>query len=241
MLVEQSGTIGGFTCIYSQRVQAGLIIDENSFYPSIMMNLVPIEYDYYTNGECVLSYDTPILINRDNVHTINRYYYYRVKYRHPSDCKLPMVIQKAYGSLVAVVESYNYDTDDSNDAVMLFGETIYAIVECTKGEVRIFEEIRYKPGYVHKEFIEYMYGKRQEAKANNDTVGDKFYKNVMNMCFGKCGQKNYPKNVFGTWETIVNQWSLLKMRTDVNQESIKITQLLTDGVPLYEMKYLVYD
>jgi hypothetical protein len=81
------------------------------------------------------------------------------------------------------------DSDNGSGSIWVFGETIKVAVQYGKAVVRTFKCIRMRGGYVHKDFIDYCYTKRLEAKAAKNTIEDKFYKNMMNMCFGKHGQR----------------------------------------------------
>lgn len=90
-------------------------------------------------------------------------------------------------------------------------------------------------GYVHKDFIEYCYSKRLEAKAAGDAIQDKFYKNMMNMCFGKHGQKQYEHTVFGSWTHLSDTFHYLQRMKSV--KTIQVCKSLSNFVPMYELKF----
>ena len=64
-------------------------------------------------------------------------------------------------SLVMVKESDNFETEDSIDAMWLFGESVRTAIELANAEIKIYEMIEYVPGDVHSDFVDYCYKKRK--------------------------------------------------------------------------------
>lgn len=184
--------IGGLCLVYRHQAGIGLVIDFNSFYPSIMKNMMPLEYERFGSDSFEI-YEEIKFYERDTgnwreeikVHNI-----YKIKYSFPPDEKLPTIVQKGGDSLVIVSESMHFKEDDSGDAIYVFGETVRLAIE-VGAKIRVFGQVSFKPGHVHKDFVDYMYNKRLQAKREDNAVQVQFYKDVMNMCFGKHGQNTY--------------------------------------------------
>lgn len=184
--------IGGLCLVYRQNVGMGLVIDFNSFYPSIMKNMMPLEYQKF-GADAFEQFDEPIVFTREDPGwklAIQHHSIYKIKYCFAEDEKLPTIVQKGGDSLVIVQKSLNFETDDALDSVYVFGETIRLAIE-VGAKIKVFGTIRFKPGHVHNDFVDYMYTKRLEAKRKGDDTQVQFYKDVMNMCFGKHGQNTY--------------------------------------------------
>lgn len=124
------------------------------------------------------------------------------------------------------------------DAVWVFGETVRTAVELADAQVKMFEVIEFIPGEVHAGFIDYCYNKRLDSRSKVDNI---FWKFMMNTCFGKHGQLFYMKNFFGTWWPVRDLMSQLVLRKDIVQESIDLKRIMSDNVPLYELKYRTVD
>lgn len=237
---EQTMNIGGFTMAYRSQVDMGIIIDVNSFYPSIMMNRMPVQHVSYAADSSITKFEMTIIANRENyrnliaVHDI-----YKIKFRYPKETKLPTIVQRTGETIVMVLESSDYDLDNDQEGVWVFGETVRVAIECADAEIKIFSCIRFIPEHLHKDYIEFHYKKRLEAKAAGDKVGDIFHKNMMNSLFGKHGQKLFKQNVFGGWSYVRDQYQQLLMRKDVHD--VEINQIMSDRVPIYEMKYQLKD
>lgn len=54
---------------------------------------------------------------------------------------------------------------------------------------KVYEVNLYEAGDVFSSYVEYFYGKRQEAKAKGDSVHDTLYKLCLNSLYGKFGQR----------------------------------------------------
>jgi hypothetical protein len=175
-------------------------------------------------------------VNKDNYFDLVKpHNIYQIKYRFPADCKLPTIVEKTGETLVMVLESCNYDEANDIGSIYVYGETIRAAIECADAEIKIYEYVEFIPGDVHRSFIEYCYEKRLIAKRDKDPLRDKFFKNMMNMCFGKHGQKQYPKVKFGSWTQVKDWYHMLALDETVTSKDIK--RVLSNEVPIYELKY----
>lgn len=71
-------------------------------------------------------------------------------------------------------------------------------------EIKVFKDVKFIPYKIFHEFIEYHYGKRLDCRKQGNTVGAAFHKDILNMSFGKMGERYYPQVEFGTAQYIRN-------------------------------------
>lgn len=222
--------------VYRSEMDAGIVIDVNSFYPAVMMNKMPVHYNRWGADTSVVTYDQIRVLTRDNYKWVKHCDIYYIKFRFPADCKIPTIVVKTDQTLVAPLESVDFDVDAHPEinGTWVFGETIRTAIECGNAVIKVFKTIEFTEDYIHKDYVEYFYQKRLDAKAQKDAVGDQFYKLMMNSLFGKHGQKLFKKVVFGGWHYIKDWYDSLVMRGIID---IEINRVLTDMVPIYELKY----
>lgn len=186
--IELSMKIGGLTQTYRRKAGCGIIIDVNSFYPAIMKNMMPLHYKDYGEGS-VKEFKREITV--DNIGIIETCSMYMIKFCFPSTCMLPTIVEKTGDTLIMPLRSQMWrdsaEEDKEDGCVWVYGETIKVAVMYGEARIRCFKIIEMIPGHVHKDFVDYCYKKRLEAKSKGDTIQDKFFKNMMNSCFGKHG------------------------------------------------------
>ena len=74
----------------------------------------------------------------------------------------------------------------------MFGDSILTALECDPGfECYIDSVIRFHTDYVFRDYVDFFYKARQQAKADGNSIDDKFYKMMLNTAFGKFIQKQY--------------------------------------------------
>jgi len=76
------------------------------------------------------------------------------------------------------------------DWLPIWGDSIITAITCVPDcKIRIYKHIQFEGAYVFKDFIDFMFTNRLRSQqaVPKDELGDKFYKNMMNMAFGKFG------------------------------------------------------
>jgi len=126
---------------------------------------------------------------------------------------------------------------DDGDWLPLWGDSIITALTCEPDcQMRVHKMIRFEGAFVYRDFIEFMFGNRMRAQKQvpKDELGDKFYKNMMNMAFGKFGQNNYAKAMVGSKSECIDHLNQIMQFYKV--KDWKLRQLPTEEVPMYELK-----
>lgn len=100
--IEQETKRGGCTGTNSNFFGIGVFIDENSFYPAIMQNEMPVQYERDDLVNPYESYKEPLHVTRENIACIRAINIYRAIFRFPKDCKLPTISIRSKDTLVMV-------------------------------------------------------------------------------------------------------------------------------------------
>lgn len=88
--------------MYRNQTGFGIVIDVNSFYPAIMMNMMPLWYKTLT-AKAVEKYEQLQLVTRGNYRQLVKHHsLYRIKFKFPANEPLPTIATKVDGSLVMV-------------------------------------------------------------------------------------------------------------------------------------------
>jgi hypothetical protein len=171
--LEVDAYFGGRVEVFrSGKFQNVVVLDVNSMYPFSMRDLaVPIRpiakvrnMDIAKLKE-LLEKDTPI-IARVQLNIPNNVYIPPAPYRHPITKKLIFPV----GRFITTLASPEL-------------KIVLPYIE------RIELAVVYKGAKIFKEYVEYYYQKRQEAKERGDKVNDMFYKLLLNSLYGKFGEK----------------------------------------------------
>lgn len=158
--IEHKMKMGGCTGTNSNCFGIGVFIDENSYYPGIMQNEMPVEYEIPDEDPYKI-FEPPLLITEDDDYKelISPVDIYCISFKFPEDTVIPMISQKTKDTLVIVRESTDFDTKVDHTTAntsYVFGYTIIASLEEIPGtKFRIFGHIAFKRGdKIFKEFIE---------------------------------------------------------------------------------------
>lgn len=170
--------------------------DINSSYPSSMLKYMPTQFVTHQK------YDEEILITMINMISDNNIYYVRSKYiGNNKNCIPNLKIRDEKNNVNSFLETdYNYHWGIEVKEALL-----------NNFEIHFKEVIIYRSSEIFKEFIQYFYNKRLEAKANKNASEAEFIKLILNSLYGKFGQNSTYSNAI-----VSNGAELYKYTKDEN-------------------------
>ena len=192
--------IGGLTQEYRESCGFGLIMDVNSEYPSVMMNKMPVRYHDFTSS-AIEKWAGDKVITSTNLaaNNIKRCDIYLIRFKFSPTCRYPTISIRTETTLIQVLDT------TEQEPIPLFGDSLLTALACDPDcELYIESTIRFHEDYVFKDYVEYFYNKRQDAKAAGEVINDKFYKMMLNTAFGKFIQKQYKQSMIGSKDEVVD-------------------------------------
>ena len=158
--------------------------DINSSYPKVMEGRVP----YKCTGVSKFQYPKDIM--KTPYLTLNDCHLYQVaSLKWKNGMRIPTIPKR-------VPEGLNHTTKHSAVDYIWGIELKYAMETGWLESGSLTAEYIFKSDYMFKSYVDELYHKRRAAcKRNGDTIGDKFYKLLLNSLYGKFGQKLYKKKV----------------------------------------------
>lgn len=159
--------------------------DINSSYPFIMKNQ---RIPFKCTG--IIRYECPKNMVILNPKTLNECFLYQVcGLTWKKGMRIPTIPKR-------IPEGLNHTTKHSPVDYIWGVELKYAMETGWIESGLITSEYTFASDFLFKSYVEELYDKRRAVcKRNGDTIGDKFYKLLLNSLYGKFGQKLYKKKV----------------------------------------------
>jgi hypothetical protein len=181
---ERKGYKGGRTEVFKSKFMTNdqcerlYYFDINSSYPSSMVELMPFKY--------LSSMLWNKKVTKDNIDFITPYNLYKTTYKYVGND--PHYIPNLLLRCSKTKEVISVKND--NKGSWHWGSELIEAVK-NGNELLITKEERYEGKAIFKEFVDYFYAARLEAKNNKNAALVIFFKLLLNSLYGKFGQKPF--------------------------------------------------